>query len=197
MHKDWENNLIVVLHIIYVLNHSSQMYQCPLTLCTCTTKICDSHLQDLGPPWMLYNLAALYWRVIGNTHQGIECLRHSLYFVPAKYRDVPLVNLANVLYKLGQLEDAIAVMNDAVAINDIEVSDVCFYACLCLLSYNFCIQANWGKSLPWLLACLLSVISLCSKSKRFFMCHFVLLPYCLWRQFNPFSLLTCLKITIH
>ncbi|CAH1785951.1 unnamed protein product [Owenia fusiformis] len=76
--------------------------------------------EKIGPKWILYNLAGLYWRVIGNCYHGIECLRRSLQFVPPQYRDVPLVNLANILYKWGRVEDAIRVMKEALAVNDHE-----------------------------------------------------------------------------
>ena len=70
---------------------------------------------------MLYNLAALYWRIVGNTVNGIECARRALYFAPDQYRDVPLVNLANILYRVGRVNDAILVMREALIINDDEV----------------------------------------------------------------------------
>lgn len=70
---------------------------------------------------MLYNLAGLYWRIIGNNYQGVECIRRSLYLVPEEYKDVPLVNLANILYRWGRVEDAVTVMRDALDVNDLEV----------------------------------------------------------------------------
>ena len=75
---------------------------------------------------MLYNLAGLYWRIVGNNKQGIECLRRALYYSPEKYRDVPLVNLASVLYKWGRIDDTVAVMRDAVNVNDLEVTSTFF-----------------------------------------------------------------------
>lgn len=59
--------------------------------------------------------------MIGNNYHGIECFRRSLYLVPPQYKDVPLVNLANILYSWGRYEDAIRIMKDALAINDLEV----------------------------------------------------------------------------
>jgi tetratricopeptide (TPR) repeat protein len=75
----------------------------------------------MEPSWILYNLAGLYWRVIGNNYHALECIRRALYFAPDQYRDVPLVNLANILYKWGRVDDAVTVMRDAVAVNDLEV----------------------------------------------------------------------------
>ena len=70
---------------------------------------------------MLYSLAALYWRVVGHGPNSVECVRRALYFVPDQYRDVPLLNLANILYRSGHVHDAISVVNDALAVNDVEV----------------------------------------------------------------------------
>ena len=30
--------------------------------------------KGVGPQWLLYNLAGLYWRVHGNLYNGVECL---------------------------------------------------------------------------------------------------------------------------
>ena len=35
-------------------------------------------LEQNGGSWVLYNIAALYWRVVGNVGQAIECLRHAI-----------------------------------------------------------------------------------------------------------------------
>ena len=86
----------------------------------------DFPLQKIGPSWVLYNLAGLYWRIIGNSYHGVECIRRSLYYAPDEYRDVPLVNLANILYKWGRVDNAVVVMRDAIAINDLEVSVTLF-----------------------------------------------------------------------
>ncbi|XP_064604076.1 tetratricopeptide repeat protein 17-like isoform X2 [Liolophura sinensis] len=76
--------------------------------------------QNIGPSWVLFNLAGLYWRVAGNGFQGVECIRRALHTVPEQYRDVPLVNLANVLYRWGRHDDAVVVMQEALRINDLE-----------------------------------------------------------------------------
>ena len=82
---------------------------------------CCCGWQKIGPSWLLYNLAALYWRIVGNNYHGLECIRRALHFCPEQYKDVPLLNLANILYKLGRVDDAVTVTRDAVAINDLEV----------------------------------------------------------------------------
>lgn len=102
-----------------------------------------SFFQKIGPGWVLYNLAGLYWRIIGNNYHGIECIRRSLHLVPAEYKDVPLTNLANILFKWGRYEDAVKVMQDAIMIGELEVNmyigflmplslDVGIMVCVCL-----------------------------------------------------------------
>jgi len=59
--------------------------------------------------------------VVGHGSNAVECLRRALHFVPDQYRDVPLLNLANILYRAGHLHDAIAVVSEALTINDVEV----------------------------------------------------------------------------
>lgn len=77
--------------------------------------------QKIGPSWVLCNLAAVYWRIVGNTAHAIECVRHALHHAPDSYRDVPLLNLANILYKLGRFDDAVTTMKDALSVNQLEV----------------------------------------------------------------------------
>ena len=69
----------------------------------------------------MYNLAGLYWRVVGNNYHGIECLRRSLHFVPADYLDVPLVNMANILYKWNKIDDALNLTKQALVFSPYEV----------------------------------------------------------------------------
>ncbi len=77
-------------------------------------------------------MAGLYWRVIGNNYHGIECIRRSLYYAPEEYKDVPLVNLANILYKWGRVDDAVVIMREAVNINAYEVKSASFVLCMCV-----------------------------------------------------------------
>ncbi|KAK7486422.1 hypothetical protein BaRGS_00022346, partial [Batillaria attramentaria] len=92
--------------------------------------------QNIGPQWVLYNLAGLYWRIIGNNYHGVECLRRSLHLSPPEYRDIPLNNLANILYRWGRIDDALVVMKDALNISDIEPASNLLYAHLLWASSN-------------------------------------------------------------
>lgn len=93
--------------------------------------------ENIGPGWILYNVAGLYWRVIGNNYHGIECFRRSLYLVPPEYKDVPLVNLANILYMWGKYEDAVKIMKDALSINDLEPDSHFFFGNLLWVTKNY------------------------------------------------------------
>ena len=65
-------------------------------------------------------LAGTYWRIFGNPQNGINCFKWALSSVPTQYEDVVLTNLAGLLYKSGALDDALTVMKDAIAINDMD-----------------------------------------------------------------------------
>ncbi|KAG0697185.1 Tetratricopeptide repeat protein 17 [Chionoecetes opilio] len=74
----------------------------------------------VGPQWLLYNLAGLYWRVHGNLYNGIECLRRAVATAPEEWRDVPLVNLAALLYTAGHIDDALTLTLQAMSVADHE-----------------------------------------------------------------------------
>lgn len=83
-------------------------------------------LEKNGPSWILYNLAALYWRIVGNLAQTVECLRYAIAYsdertdtalVPGDVGDVALVSLGNVLHRVLQLNDAVVVLTHALMAN--------------------------------------------------------------------------------
>ncbi|XP_052798048.1 tetratricopeptide repeat protein 17-like isoform X3 [Mya arenaria] len=76
--------------------------------------------QNSGPKWILFNLAGLYWRIIGNNYHAIECFRRSIYTSPIEVQDVSEVNLANVLYRWGRYEDARVLVIEALRRNEYE-----------------------------------------------------------------------------
>ncbi|EGD72755.1 hypothetical protein PTSG_04485 [Salpingoeca rosetta] len=65
--------------------------------------------------WALYDLAALYWRVQGKHTEAIRCIRASLFHSPPEYKDVALINAANILLRRNSLADARAVAEVALA----------------------------------------------------------------------------------
>lgn len=57
--------------------------------------------------WVLNNLAAVYWRVLGHAEFAIDCLVAAYHFSPAHAKDIPLVGLASMLHHSGNLDDAL------------------------------------------------------------------------------------------
>ena len=80
------------------------------------TKISHA-ITENSTSWELSSVAALYWRVKGNSEQAVICLRHSLYYAPHHMKDIPLVSLANILHRAGLYNDAIIVTNQALEIS--------------------------------------------------------------------------------
>ena len=78
-------------------------------------------LQGVGPSWLLQTLASLYWRVRGNTHNAMDCLRVALTSVPGEFCDVVLVSLGSLLHTLGYLDEALKAASDALVKNSVEV----------------------------------------------------------------------------
>eukprot|EP00106_Octopus_bimaculoides_P009784 XP_014777226.1 PREDICTED: tetratricopeptide repeat protein 17-like [Octopus bimaculoides] len=93
--------------------------------------------QSISPNWILFNLAGLYWRILGNAFYGIECIRRALYTVPELYRDVPLINLGSILYRVGRYDDAIVVIKDALMINSVEPLTNYFLGNLLVATQNY------------------------------------------------------------
>ena len=69
----------------------------------------------------MFNLAGLYWRIIGNNYHGIECFRRAVYTAPDEVQDVPEVNLANILYRWGKYDDARVLIRESMKLNKYEV----------------------------------------------------------------------------
>ena len=64
--------------------------------------------------WISYNLATLYYRILGNAQLALDCCRLALYHSPREYRSIALVNLGNILTHSHQQEDGIIVLHAAV-----------------------------------------------------------------------------------
>ncbi|XP_041472633.1 tetratricopeptide repeat protein 17-like [Lytechinus variegatus] len=75
--------------------------------------------------WVLFNLAAYYWRVKGRPEQVIECSRRALHFSPHEHKNVALMNMANVLHR-GHLSADASVLAEAALEGDQELDIVYF-----------------------------------------------------------------------
>ncbi|CAG9532258.1 unnamed protein product [Cercopithifilaria johnstoni] len=76
----------------------------------------------IGPQWLVYNLAALYWRIVGVPSEAITCLRAALQAQFERYADVALVQLAQIVIRFGRsykdyLSDAAFLMNSAIDVD--------------------------------------------------------------------------------
>lgn len=64
--------------------------------------------------WVIFNLAAYYWREQGDAASAIECVRRALHFSPREHKDVALISLGNVLHRAHLSEEAAIVVHAAV-----------------------------------------------------------------------------------
>ncbi|VDP48900.1 unnamed protein product [Soboliphyme baturini] len=106
--------------------------------------------QNIGPKWLLYNLAALYWRIIGITVEAVACLRLALAEkngIP--YADVALFQLSYLSYVAGgRLDDAVSLIHQAIEIDNTEPLPQY------LLGYYLVLKSNWTGAVHHLRSCL-------------------------------------------
>jgi predicted Zn-dependent protease len=72
------------------------------------------NLEKNATSWVSFNLATLYYRIIGNAAQALECCRRALQFSPREMQTIALVNMGNILTHSHQQEDGIIVLHAAV-----------------------------------------------------------------------------------
>ena len=49
----------------------------------------------------------------GNAYEAIECSKRAFHYSPGKYKDIPLLNMANVLHKHGYTKNATSLLKKA------------------------------------------------------------------------------------
>ncbi|XP_064481070.1 tetratricopeptide repeat protein 17-like isoform X2 [Ornithodoros turicata] len=64
--------------------------------------------------WVIFNLAAYYWREKGAAAEAVECVRRALHFSPREHKDVALISLGNILHRSHLSEEAAIVVHAAV-----------------------------------------------------------------------------------
>uniref|UniRef100_A0A158R5W3 Tetratricopeptide repeat protein 17 n=1 Tax=Syphacia muris TaxID=451379 RepID=A0A158R5W3_9BILA len=76
---------------------------------------------EIGPRWIAFNLAALYWRIIGAPGLAVECLHAALTSNADMYADVALTQLAQLIIRFStvdeHLDDAAIILNMAMRID--------------------------------------------------------------------------------
>jgi len=103
-----------------------------------------SALAKNNTSWVLLNFASIYWRIVGNSFNAVECLRRALHYSPRQHKDLALVSLANVLHRSKFSLDAAILMHAALevtsdfdivyftlgniygALNQFDLADICF-----------------------------------------------------------------------
>lgn len=86
--------------------------------------------QKVAAPWVLSILASLYWRIVGKPRLALDCLQLALDDVPKEFRDVPFVSIASLHHKVGLIDDAIRITNEALEINTVEVRTQNMFKCI-------------------------------------------------------------------
>ncbi|XP_058484707.1 tetratricopeptide repeat protein 17 isoform X1 [Solea solea] len=56
--------------------------------------------------WVLYNMAAFYWRIKNEPQKAVDCVVRALHFSPRQHKDIALVNMANILHRAHFSADA-------------------------------------------------------------------------------------------
>lgn len=69
---------------------------------------------NLRTHWLTTFYASIYWRVVGNAHEAIKCLKNSILKAPKNSKHIPLVSLANVYHKARHSEKSIEVLLKAI-----------------------------------------------------------------------------------
>ena len=72
------------------------------------------NLDKNSTSWILLNLATLYYRIVGNAQEALECCRRAVHFSPREQRSIALVDMGNILTHSHQQEDGIIVLHAAV-----------------------------------------------------------------------------------
>ncbi|XP_078077183.1 tetratricopeptide repeat protein 17 isoform X1 [Mustelus asterias] len=67
--------------------------------------------------WVLYNMAAFYWRMKNEPYQVVECVIRALHFSPRQHKDIALMNLANVLHRAHFSADAAILVHAALDVS--------------------------------------------------------------------------------
>lgn len=92
-----------------------------------------SKLQGVGPKWLLHTLGSLYWRIKGNPRNALACLQVALDSCPWQFRDIVLISQGAVLHRLGQIDEALVAITEALSIKSDEVNLIQIVSC----NYNF------------------------------------------------------------
>jgi tetratricopeptide (TPR) repeat protein len=92
--------------------------------------------------WALHALAALYWRIVGNASEGLDCVRLALHHSEYNRKDVALVNGANILHRAGFLSNATILAHLALTVAQTQRSIVHFMLGNVLAAQGYFLEAE-------------------------------------------------------
>ncbi|KAH8235471.1 hypothetical protein KR032_001021 [Drosophila birchii] len=64
--------------------------------------------------WKFHTLSSYYWRMRGNAREALPCARLAALLAPPIFKDIPLLSLGTILFRMGRLADADLILTAAV-----------------------------------------------------------------------------------
>ncbi|XP_033211674.1 tetratricopeptide repeat protein 17 isoform X2 [Belonocnema kinseyi] len=64
--------------------------------------------------WLHLNLAAIYWRVRGDSYNALECGRRAIVTAPRQFRDIPLLTTGGILHAAKHSAEAAIILHSAI-----------------------------------------------------------------------------------
>lgn len=71
-------------------------------------------LQRQPDSWKFHTLSSYYWRMRGNAREALPCARLATMLAPPEHKDIPLLSLGTILFRMGRLTDADLILSAAV-----------------------------------------------------------------------------------
>ncbi|XP_048514403.1 tetratricopeptide repeat protein 17 isoform X2 [Athalia rosae] len=65
--------------------------------------------------WLHFNLAAIYWRVRGDSYNALECGRRAIVTAPRRYRDIALLTTGGILHAAKHSSEAAIILHTAIS----------------------------------------------------------------------------------
>lgn len=64
--------------------------------------------------WKFHTLSSYYWRMKGEAKEALPCARLAVLLAPPIFKDIPLLSLGTILFRMGRLADADTILTAAV-----------------------------------------------------------------------------------
>ncbi|XP_017002368.1 tetratricopeptide repeat protein 17 [Drosophila takahashii] len=79
-----------------------------------TRRFAVDGLQHHPASWKFHTLSSYYWRMRGNAREALPCARLAALLAPPIFKDIPLLSLGTILFRMGRLADADLILSAAV-----------------------------------------------------------------------------------